>query len=119
MKEIKLLNGAGIEVTKDGVLLKGDSISFETDDVDVFVFKNGNNFSVQQSNDSAFTTTTGIVDDEEVTDTTHVPTNHELEVCLRSIQSQVTSIEDKLTKLEASKSGDKKRQRFLKQIWHG
>ncbi|SPJ44090.1 hypothetical protein [Leuconostoc carnosum] len=108
MKEIKLLNGTGIEVTKEGVLLKGNSISFETDDVSVVVVRDGNKFSLMQSNGKGLTTTIGDIDDEEVedTDTTHVPTNHELEVWLRSIQSQVTSIEAKVSKLEA-KTSDK------------
>lgn len=115
MKEIKLLNGTGIEVTKDGVLLKGNSISFETDGVSVVVVKEGSKFSLMQSDGKGLKTTIGDIDDEEVkvTDTTHVKTNHELEVWLRSIQSQVTSIADKVSKLEAKTSGDKKRNRIF------
>ncbi|CUW06658.1 hypothetical protein [Leuconostoc gasicomitatum] len=115
MKEIKLLNGTGIEVTKDGVLLKGNSISFETDDVSVVVIKDGNKFSVSQSDGHGLESTIDTIDDEDVkvTDTTHVSTNRELEVWLSSIKSQVTSIADKVSKLEAKTSGDKKRNRIF------
>lgn len=106
MKEIKLLNGTGIEVTKDGVLLKGNSILFSTESVDVVVLKDGNKYSVSQSYNRTLKSCIGDIDDEEVkaTDTTHVPTNHELEVWLRSIQSQVTCIADNVSKLEAKTS---------------
>lgn len=115
MKEIKLLNGTGIEVMKDGVLLKGNSISFETDDVSVVVIKDGNKFSVSQSDGHGLESTIGAIDGEEVkvTDTTHVPTNHELEIWLRSIQSQVTSIGNRITRLEAKTSDDSKLKRIF------
>jgi len=118
MKEIKLLNGTGIEVMKDGVLLKGNSISFETDDVSVVVIKDGNKFSVSQSDGHGLESTIGAIDDEEVkvTDTTHVPTNRELEVWLRSIQSQISGIEDKVSALEAKTSDDNKLKRILSKL---
>ncbi|GMA66785.1 hypothetical protein [Leuconostoc gelidum] len=92
MKEIKLLNGTGIEVMKDGVLLKGNSISFETDDVSVVVIKDGNKFSVSQSDGHGLESTIDTIDDEEakVTDTTHVPTNHELEqMSIKEINGEI------------------------------
>ncbi|MBZ5958152.1 hypothetical protein [Leuconostoc gasicomitatum] len=117
MKEIKLLNGTGIEVTKDGVLLKGNSISFETDDVSVVVVRDGSKYSLSQSDENGFKSTIDTIDDEEDTDTKHVPTNRELEVWLRSIQSQVTCIADRITTLEIKASDDSKRKymfpRFL------
>lgn len=115
MKEIKLLNGNGIEVTKDGVLIKGGNISFQTNGVSVILLNDGNKFSVSESDGNILKTTVDTIDDEEVkvTDTTHVPTNRELEVWLSSIQSQVTSIGNRITKLEAKTSYDSKRKHIF------
>lgn len=128
MKEIKLLNGTGIEVTKDGVLLKGNSISFETDDVSVVVVRDGSKFSLMQSDGKGFETTVSDIDDQEVkaTDTTHVPTNHELEVWMSAVQSRIDRLESKLLSTETKqdsvniKSNYKgKRSLFNSNLWHG
>lgn len=113
MKEIKLLNGTVIEVTKDGVLIKGDNIRFKIDGVGVIMLKDDDKYFVSQGDGDELESTTGIFDDEEVEDTTHVPTNHELEVWLRSIQSQVTSIEAKVSKLEAKTSDNAMRRHIF------
>lgn len=104
MKEIKLLNGTGIEVTRDGVLLKGVNISFTIDGVNVILLKDGDKYSLSQSDENGFKSTIDTINDQEVTDTTHVPTNHELEVWLSSIQSHVMSVDKRITKLEARKT---------------
>lgn len=90
MKEIKLLNGTGIEVTKDGVLLKGVNISFTIDGVSVVLLKDGDKYSLSQSDENGFKSTIDTINDQEVTDTTHVPTNRELEqMSIKEINGEI------------------------------
>lgn len=94
MTEIKLENGNNIEVTKQGLLIRGNNIRVKIGDSDVIAIIGDNSYSVHED---AQTTTRGTVgrfeDDASVK---KAKTNLELEDMINELSTKVTSLSHSL-----------------------
>ena len=90
MTEIKLANGNNIEVTKQGLLIKGNNIRVKIGDSDVVAIIGDNSYSVHED---AQTTTRGTVGRfEGDTSVKQAKTNLELEGMINELSTKVTSL---------------------------
>lgn len=90
MTEIKLANGNNIEVTKQGLLIKGDNIRVKIGGTDVVAIIGDNSYSLHED---AQTTTRGTVGRfEGDTSVKQAKTNLELEDMINELSTKVTSL---------------------------
>lgn len=90
MTEIKLANGSNVEVTKQGLLIRGNNIRVNIGGTDVVAIIGDNSYSVHED---AQTTTRGTVGRfEGDTSVKQAKTNLELEGMINELSTKVTSL---------------------------
>lgn len=87
MTEIKLANGNNIEVTKQGLLIKGDNIRIKIGDTDVVAIIGDDSYSVHEGTPTTIRGMVGQIEDE--TSIEKAKTNLELEDMINELKSRV------------------------------
>ena len=90
MTEIKLANGNNIEVTKQGLLIKGDNIRIKIGDTDVVAIIGDSSYSVREDMKTKGVMHVGQLGDE--TSIKKAKTNLELEDMINELSAKVTSL---------------------------
>lgn len=94
MTELKLTNGNKIEVTKQGLLIKGENIHIKIGDTDVVTIIGDDSYSVHESTPTTIRGMVGRIEDEA--SVKKAKTNLELEDMINELSAKVTSLSSSL-----------------------